>query len=133
MGAIPTTPLLEQPLREFGEDRLENAIPQQPLFARSIWLTGVEFSSLQHVTFPAVRDGSHGSRREGAHQKLRTFEKRCASSKKSSGFSKMRTFEKSAHLRTTVRTFEPGHGPGPGAVDPGAPGQPRASASVGLS
>jgi hypothetical protein len=41
------------------------------------------------------------------------FRKRCASSK-------------------GVRTFEPGRRPGPGAVDPGAPGQPLASASFAL-
>jgi hypothetical protein len=36
---------------------------------------------------------------------LRIFEKGCASSKKTSGFSKVRTFEKCAHLRRDVRTF----------------------------
>jgi len=36
---------------------------------------------------------------------LRTFEKGCASSKKTSGFSKVRTFENRAHLRREVRTF----------------------------
>jgi hypothetical protein len=58
--------------------------------------------------------------------------KECASSKESPGFSKMRTFENRCASSNPVRTFEAGRRPGPGAVDPGAPGQTLASASIAL-
>jgi hypothetical protein len=62
---------------------------------------------------------------------LRTFEKGCASSKKTSGFSKVRTFENRAHLRREVRTFGRAAALHPVPIQRKV-AQPPASASSGL-
>jgi hypothetical protein len=62
---------------------------------------------------------------------LRTFEKGCASSKKSSGFSKVRTCENGAPLQREVRTFGRAVALHPVPIQRKV-AQPPASASGGL-
>ncbi len=65
IDAIATALLLGQLLHKLREDNFEDPIFQSLFRARSVPLTGVGFGSLQHATFPVVRD----LKRSGSIQK----------------------------------------------------------------